>query len=406
VHYTTLDFYHRSAEAVNHGWDLGRHWSKHPLNPLSYTHVGKFAEAFFESGERLTRRYEKPKFGLDRVKIDGEDVFVNERIVARQPFCNLVHFERNGFEGPKVLLVAPLSGHHATLLRDTVRTFLPDHDVYLTDWLDARDIPLSVAPSFGFDDFVDTIDAFLEAVGPGVHLMAVCQPTVQAMIATARLAARNSPATPKTLTVLAGPVDTRIRETRYNLTAKKMGIDWYRRFAIYRVPYGYAGYEREVYPGAMQLASFMGLKPGRHLAKHWNFFWDVARKRNGEAEKHRTFYDDYMSVLDMDAQFYIETLERVFLDHHIPKGKARYRGEPVDFAAVEKTALMTLEGELDDICSPGQTEPAHEIFVNIPAHMREKRVEAGVGHYGIFSGTRFRNTIAPHIKAFMAKHRE
>lgn len=404
MRYTTLDLYTRSAEAVGRTWEFGRHWSKHPINPISYTPIGRFQEAFFESGERLTRRYHKPSFGLDKVRIDDEDVYVNERIVGRRPFCNLVHFERNGFKGPKVLLVAPLSGHHATLLRDTVRTFLPDHDVYLTDWLDARDIPLSVAPSFGFDDFVDTIEAFLEIVGPGVHLMAVCQPTVQALIATARLAARGSAATPRSLTVLAGPVDTRIRETRYNITAKKMGLEWYRRFAIYGVPYGYAGAGRDVYPGAVQLASFMALKPGRHLSKHWNFFWDVTRDRQQPADKHRNFYDDYMAVLDMDAQFYLETLERVFLDQHIPKGKARYRGEPVDFAAVEDTALMTLEGELDDICSPGQTEPAHEVLCNIPAHMREKRVEAGVGHYGIFSGTRFRNTIAPHIKAFMAKH--
>ena len=399
-----MDLLGRGTEALSHTYSFAHYWSRHPANPLANTRPGRHGEAFFESAERLLRSYDKPGFGLERVEIDGVEVLVNERIVGRRPFCNLVHFERNGFLGPKVLLVAPLSGHHSTLLRDTVRTFLPDHDVYITDWLDARHISLADAPVFGFDDFVDTIEAFMEIIGPGAHLMAVCQPTVQAMIATARLAARNSEATPRSLVVLAGPVDTRIRETRYNITAKRMGIDWYRRFAIYKVPYGYAGEGRDVYPGAIQLSSFIGLKPSRHIAKHWNFFWDVAGDRSEPAEKHRSFYDDYMSVLDMDAQFYLETLERVFLDQHIPKGVARYRGEPVDFKAVEKTALMTLEGELDDICSPGQTAPAHEVMAGIPNHMREKRVEEGVGHYGIFSGSRFRNTIAPHIKAFMARH--
>lgn len=401
-----MDFLARGAEVASHSFSFAHYWTNHPGNLAAGTRTGRFASAFFESGERLTRHYEKPSFGFERVEIEGEEFLVNERIVDRRPMCNLVHFERKGWMGPKVLLVAPLSGHHATLLRDTVRTFLPDHDVYITDWQDARHVSLADGPVFGFDDFVDAIEGFLETIGPGTHLMAVCQPTVQAMIATARLSARGSEATPLSLTVLAGPVDTRVRETNYNMTAKKVGIDWYRRFAIYQVPYGYAGEGREVYPGAVQLASFIGLKPTRHLSKHWDFFWDVAADRKEPADKHRGFYDDYMSVLDMDAQFYLETLERVFLDHHIPKGLIRYRGEPVDFKAVEKTALMTLEGELDDICSPGQTEPAHEIMPNIPSHMREKRLEAGVGHYGIFSGSRFRKTIAPHIKAFMARHSE
>ena len=379
--------------------ELSRPWS-----PWNFTLSGRTLLAMAELFERCTEVYHKPEFGLHETVIDDKAVSVTEEVVLSKPFCNLLHFRRDGhFEHPKVLIVAPMSGHYATLLRGTVEHFLPDHEVYITDWLNARDVPLSKG-SFSFDDYVGYLIEFMTKLGPDVHLMAVCQPTVPSIVATAVMAQQDSPFRPKTLSLLGGPIDTRVNPTEVNDYASSKDLEWFEKNVICTVPDAYPGAGQKVYPGFIQLSGFLSMNINSHIQKHFTFFGDLIKGDGDSAENHRKFYNEYLAVMDMPAEFYLDTIRKVFIEHKLPRGTMTYRGEPVDTKAVTDVALLTIEGENDDITGPGQTQAAHDILSGIPEHMHQDYVQAGVGHYGVFNGRRFRQEVGPRIKAFMKKH--
>ncbi|AZO79793.1 MULTISPECIES: polyhydroxyalkanoate depolymerase [unclassified Bosea (in: a-proteobacteria)] len=377
---------------------------KNPANPLTYTPFGRSVAASCELFERSTRRYGKPAFGLDETTMNGVKVAVEERVVWQRPFCNLINFDRK-IEGrrkpqPKILLVAPMSGHYATLLRGTVETLLPDHEVYITDWIDARLVPLA-AGSFDLDDYIDYVIAMLQKLGPDTHVMAVCQPSVPVLAAIARMEAEGDPSSPRSMTLMGGPIDTRRSPTAVNQLAMERGTDWFRRNCITRVPFPHLGAFREVYPGFMQLSGFMAMNFDRHLTAHYDMYKHLIEGDGDSAEKHRDFYDEYLAVMDLTAEFYLQTVDTVFVKHALPKGEMMHRGKPVDLKAIRGVALMTVEGENDDISGVGQTKAAHDLCANIPADMRVEYMQKGVGHYGVFNGSRFRSEIAPRISDFM-----
>jgi poly(3-hydroxybutyrate) depolymerase len=377
---------------------------KNPANPLTYTPLGRTIAASCELFERSTRRYGKPAFGLDTTTMNGVKVAVEERVVWQRPFCNLIYFDRQvgarRKPQPKILLVAPMSGHYATLLRGTVETLLPDHEVYITDWIDARLVPLA-AGSFDLDDYIDYVIAMLQKLGPDTHVMAVCQPSVPVLAAIARMEAEGDPSSPRSMTLMGGPIDTRRSPTAVNQLAMERGTDWFRRNCITRVPFPHLGAFREVYPGFMQLSGFMAMNFDRHLTAHYDMYKHLIAGDGDSAEKHRDFYDEYMAVMDLTAEFYLQTVDTVFVKHALPKGEMLHRGNPVDLKAIRSVALMTVEGENDDISGVGQTKAAHDLCVNIPADMRVEYLQKGVGHYGVFNGSRFRSEIAPRFADFM-----
>lgn len=377
---------------------------KNPANPLTYTPFGRTIAASCELFERTTRRYGKPAFGLHTTTMNGIKVGVEELVVWQRPFCNLIYFDRK-IEGrrkpqPKVLLVAPMSGHYATLLRGTVETLLPDHEVYVTDWIDARLVPLA-AGKFDLDDYIDYVIAMLQKLGPDTHVMAVCQPSVPVLAAIARMEADGNPASPRSMTLMGGPIDTRRSPTAVNQLAMERGTDWFRRNCITRVPFPHLGAFREVYPGFMQLSGFMAMNFDRHLTAHYDMYKHLIEGDGDSAEKHRDFYDEYLAVMDLTAEFYLQTVDTVFVKHALPRGEMMHRGKPVDLKAIRGVALMTVEGENDDISGVGQTKAAHDLCVNIPDDMRVEYLQKGVGHYGVFNGSRFRSEIAPRIADFM-----
>src|SRR5215468_3529615 len=374
-------------------------WS-HPFNPASVLPPVRAMAAAAEMLERATADYPKPAFGLDRTVIDGREVAVREQLIHETPFCRLLRFERDIHrDDPRVLIVAPLSGHHATLLRETVRELLPDHEVYITDWVDARLAPLS-AGKFDLADYVDLIAAHLRELGPDVHVLSVCQPAVPVLIATAMLAEAGDPAQPASLVLISGPVDTRVNPSPVNQFARVHSLKALEAMVIHRVPIGHPGSGRRVYPGILQLWSFMSLDPHRHLDAHVGLFKDVMKGERESAEKRRKFYDEYFAVMDLPAEYYLETVDHVFHRHSLPEGKMLHRGKPVRLEAIRRTALMTVEGAEDDITTPGQTYAAHALLTAIPAHWKEHHLQEEAGHYGTFSGRRFRERIAPKIRAF------
>jgi poly(3-hydroxybutyrate) depolymerase len=377
---------------------------KNPANPLSYTPFGRTVAASCELFERTTRRYGKPAFDLPETTINGVKVAVEERIVWERPFGRLIYFDRK-IEGrrkpqPKVLMVAPMSGHYATLLRGTVEAFLPGHEVYITDWTDARLVPLS-AGSFDLYDYIDYVIAMLQTLGPDTHVMAVCQPAVPVLAAVARMEAEGDPCAPRSMTLMGGPIDTRRSPTEVNKLAQDRGIDWFRSNCITKVPFPNQGCFRDVYPGFLQLSGFMAMNLDRHVTAHYDMFKHLVRGDGDSAEKHRDFYDEYMAVMDLTAEYYLQTVQTVFIDHALPKGEMMHRDKPVDLKAVRRVALMTVEGENDDISGVGQTQAAHDLCPNIPADKRAHYLQMGVGHYGVFNGSRFRSEIAPRISDFM-----
>jgi poly(3-hydroxybutyrate) depolymerase len=389
--------------------DFAQLWLKNPANLLSYTHVGKNIVASAELFERLTRRYSKPSFGLSSTLIDGKRVPVTESVVWSRPFCNLFHFKRefdaaNVAPQPKLLIVAPMSGHHATLLRGTVEAFLPFYDVYITDWIDARRMPLS-AGAFGLDDYIDYLIAICatlskEKDGAPLHTIGVCQPAVPLLAAVALMEAADDPHVPASMTLMGGPIDTRRSPTKVNLLAQERGSQWFRRHCISTVPFGYHGAGREVYPGFLQLAGFMAMNIDRHVNAHVDLFTHLVEGDGDSAEKHRDFYDEYLSVMDLTAEFYLQTVDTVFVKHSLPKGEMIHRGVKVDPAAIRRVALLTVEGENDDISGAGQTLAAHELCANLPGSMKGDYLQEKVGHYGVFNGSRFRNQIVPRILDF------
>lgn len=377
-----------------------------PYNPLARTTLGRVPVAALESVVRIIKPYHKQAFDYGSFEMNGETVTIQEKVALKKPFCHLVHFHRAGLQGaPKVLFVAAMSGHHATLSKETFREFLPDHDVYVTDWLDARDVPLS-AGAFGFDDYIAYLIEFIQLLGPDTHVIGLCQATVQALAATAILAQANHPHRPRSLSLLAGPIDIAVNPNALTRYASHLNLGLVRTLAVHKVPSGYAGVGREVYPGHLQIGAFISMNLLTHLEKHWSFFKNVAKGNEEAANRHREFYDEYMTMMDATAEFYLETLDRVFVRQLLAKGELSYQGQTVDCAAIRDTALLTLEGERDDMVALGVTEAAHRLCPNLPADHREHHVQPGVGHYGIFNGSVYRQEIAPRIKAFIARHRE
>jgi poly(3-hydroxybutyrate) depolymerase len=389
-----------------------------PVSPLSYMPFARETAASYELMHRLGKEYEKPGFGITQTHIDGKAYPVTEEVVVNQPFCELRHFVRHGVRGqkgatakakdPTILLVAPLSGHHATLLRDTVRALLPAHDVYVTDWRDARMVPLT-AGKFHLDDYIRYVIGFIQLLGPDVHVISVCQPTVPVLAAISLMAANKDPKSPKTMTMMGGPIDTRKNPTQVNALAMTKPYSWFETNVIYRVPANYPGVGRKVYPGFLQHAGFVAMNPDRHLKSHWDFFKDLVKNDGDSAESHRQFYDEYNAVLDMDADYYLDTIKLIFQEQRLATGKwdsAAYGNklQRVTPSAIIKTALFTIEGELDDISGSGQTEAAHGLCSGIPKAKKQHFTAPECGHYGIFAGRRWREVICPKIAAFIRQN--
>ena len=345
--------------------------------------------------------HEHPPFGIDHVTIDGAAVPVTEEIAVSTPFCDLLHFRKDGSQDqPKLLMVAPLSGHFSTLLRGTVATALPDHDVYLTDWINARSVALRHG-RFGLDDFVDVIIQFIRHLGPNLHVMAVCQPSVPVLAAVSMLAAGNDPCQPASMVLMGGPVDPAANPTEVNHFAESHSLAWFERTVVDTVPARFPGAFRRVYPGFLQLAGFLSMNLDRHVSAHWDMFRNLVKGDGQGAAATRAFYDEYTSVMDLPADFYLETLQRVFQDQDLMHGRFRVHGDLIDPGAIEKTALMTVEGERDDVCAVGQTVAAHRLCRNLAAAKQTHRLQLGVGHYGVFNGRRWQNETYPTVRDFI-----
>jgi poly(3-hydroxybutyrate) depolymerase len=376
-----------------------------PFNPLRETPLGRISAAALDSFEHTTRAFGKPAWDLPTTRIDGADVPVHEEVALRKPWCDLLRFRRETHrpQDPTVLMVAPMSGHYATLLRGTVQAFLPDHNVYITDWRDARDMPV-IGPDFNLDDYVDYVMAFIEHLGPDCHVMAVCQPAVPVLAAISLMNAEAPHAAPRSMTLIGGPIDTREGPTAVNAFAKSRNLEWFRRNVIHRVPFGNMGFMRQVYPGFLQLAGFMAMNLDRHMQAHWEMFQHLVEGDGEPLASKRAFYDEYRAVMDLPSDYYLQTIERVFQEHHLPRGMFRHREQLVEPAAIARTALLTVEGERDDISGIGQTRAAHALAHNLAPEKHAHWEQPGVGHYGLFNGRRFNADIAPRIKQFITQH--
>jgi polyhydroxyalkanoate depolymerase len=354
--------------------------------------------AAYELIARAGLTHDRPAFGIDRVTVGNREVAVRERAVLATPFGTLLHFSKDdNLVQPRVLLVAPLSGHFSTLLRGTVRTMLPEHDVYITDWHNVRD----VAPAhgrFGLDEYIEHVIRFLEAIGPGAHVLAVCQPCVQVLAAAALMAQAGNAARPSSMTLMAGPIDARVNPTKVNELANSKPIAWFERNLIATVPVRYPGAFRRVYPGFVQLAAFMSMNIERHLKAHRELYDLLARGEHEKAQVTKAFYDEYFAVLDLSAEFYLETVRLIFQEHALAAGKLTWRGERVEPRAIKRTMLLTVEGERDDICAVGQTAAAHQLCSGLRPYLKRHHMQAGVGHYGVFSGNRWTNQIYPLVR--------
>jgi poly(3-hydroxybutyrate) depolymerase len=374
-----------------------------PLNPLRDLPFVRAIGANSELFMRLMQRYQKPSWDIETVEVDGKSVAVQAEIRIDKPFCKLIHFKKETkVKGPKLLIVAPLSGHFATLLRDTVRTSLADHDVWVTDWVDAKMVPISDG-KFCLEDYVDYIKEFICSLSPNLNVMSVCQPTVPVLAAISLLASERNPCVPDSMIMMGGPIDARLSPTAVNQFADEHSHQWFTNQMVMRVPQNYPGFSRLVYPGFMQHASFMAMNPDRHLNAHWEFYKYLMQGDQDSAEAHRQFYDEYNAVLDMPAEYYLDTVRIVFQEFLLPRGEWDIREQRVDPGAITKTALFTIEGELDDISGNGQTEAAQSLCSGIPTTRRRHLLAKGVGHYGIFSGRRFRTSIYPQISKFVQK---
>ena len=385
---------------------LGAGWLNNPANPWGYSSMGPMVAASLEVFAHAAAPRGKPEFGVEKVHVGRKDVAVHEEILLRKPFGQLKHFYREGHdEGPRLLIVAPMSGHYATLLRGTVERLLPGADVYITDWRDAKLVPLADG-GFDLDDYIDYLVEFLELIGKKTgerpHMLAVCQPAVPAFAATALMNADKNPWRPKTLTMMGGPIDTRKAPTAVNTLATERPFGWFEQNVIATVPMIYAGAGRKVYPGFLQLAGFMTMNLGSHLISHWEMFKHLVVGDEESAHATQKFYDEYRSVCDMTAEFYLQTVDVVFQQHLLPKGELMHRGTRVDPAAIRDTALLAIEGERDDISGLGQTRAALEISSSLPAKAKKYHMAKDVGHYGIFNGRKWREQIAPVVEKFIA----
>ncbi|MFE0840774.1 polyhydroxyalkanoate depolymerase [Achromobacter insolitus] len=384
--------------------DAGSQLFSSPYSPLAYTPISRQMAAGYELMTRIGKEYQKPAWNLPTTEIKGKSVRVIEGVAMDKPFCRLLHFQRDvrhaGRDDPKVLLVAPLSGHHATLLRDTVRALLPAHDVYVTDWVDARMVPLSAGP-FHLNDYVRYVQDFIRHLGPDVHVISVCQPTVPVLAAVSLMASANDSCQPRSMVMMGGPIDPRQSPTQVNRLATTKPYAWFENQVIHPVPPRYPGAGRKVYPGFLQHAGFMAMNPDRHMKSHYDFYLDLLRGDDSDAEAHRRFYDEYNAVLDMPAEFYLDTIRMVFQEFQLPNGTWEVDGKLVRPADIKNVALFTIEGELDDISGQGQTRAAIKLCKNIPAERKMHYTAPNCGHYGIFSGRRWREMICPKIAEFI-----
>ncbi len=399
MYYELYELNHAALSPLRAAADATRLYFQNPFNPLTHTTFGRSVAAAAEVFERTTRRYGKPEWGITATTVAGQQVPVVAHVVWQRPFCQLIHFQKvrpPRREQPKLLVVAPMSGHYSSLLRGTVQTMLPDHDCYVTDWVDARMVPVSEG-TFDLDDFIDYLISILHVLGPDVHIMAVCQPSVPVLAATALMAASGDRNLPATMILMGGPIDTRVNPTVVNNLAEKRDLDWFRHNVIMKVPFPH--------PGFLQLSGFMSMNLDRHVEAHRDLFRHLVGGDGDSADKHRDFYDEYLAVMDLTAEFYLQTVETVFIRHALPKGEMTHRGVRVDPAAIRSVAMLTIEGEHDDISGVGQTRAAHDICTGIAANMRAHYLQPKVGHYGVFNGSRFRAEVAPRIADFVATHR-
>lgn len=394
------------------------HWAEasanlfsNPVSPFAHTPFAQRIAAGYELMYRLGKEYDKPEFGIETVEVNGKQVGITQYAALEKPFCQLLHFKKQlsdkeikALNQPVVLLVAPLSGHYSTLLRDTVRTLLQEHDVYITDWADARMVPLSEGP-FHLHDYIYYVQEFIRLLGPDLHVISVCQPTVPVLAAISLMASAKDKKLPKTMTMMGGPIDPRQSPTKVNDLAMEKPYSWFENTVIYSVPPGYPGFGRKVYPGFLQHAGFIAMNPGRHAQSHREFYQHLVLGDGDSAEAHRKFYDEYNAVLDMPAEYYLETIKTVFQEFKLPNGTWEVGGKLVRPQDIKTVALLTVEGELDDISGAGQTQAAHTLCSNIPAGRKEDFVAAECGHYGIFSGRRWREVVCPKITQFIRKHR-
>ncbi len=407
MQYQLFDLYRQSLTPLTATLDLVHDLVTDDKYPLAKTRYGRLRKAVLESTTRILKHYPKQGFEYEPVIIDDEEYPVSETVVVEKPFCNLLRFRREDLpeDAPKLLCVAALSGHHATLARETFREFLPDYEVYVTDWLAARDVPLSEG-KFGYEEYVGYLVDFMNHMGPNNHVFAICQAAVPAITAVCHMSKEQDVCRPKTLTMMAGPIDIRVNPNAFTKQIYKLSAKALERIAIHKVPRRYEGSGRSVYPGNMQLGGFMSMNMKSHMEKHIQFFKDIVQGNADDADKHRDFYDEYMAVLDMDADFYMETMDRIFLDQHLPKGIMQYQGKTVSCSDITDVAILTLEGEQDDMISLGQTEAALHLCDKLPRKLKKHYVQKGVGHYGIFNGSKYRKGVAPKIKSWINKHHE
>ena len=383
-----------------------------PSSPFSLMPGAPRMAAAYELMYRLGKDYEKPEFNIHQIVKDGHNIPIVEQTIIEKPFCRLLRFKRYSDDAdavtqlkdePVVLVCAPLSGHHSTLLRDTVRTLLQDHKVYITDWIDARMVPVETGP-FHLHDYIAYIQEFIRHIGArNLHVISVCQPTVPVLAAISLMAARGE-TTPRSMVMMGGPIDTRENPTKVNDLATHEPLSWFEDNLIQHVPPNYPGHGRRVYPGFLQHGGFVAMNPERHFQSHWDFYMHLVKGDLDDAAAHRRFYDEYNAVLDMPAEYYLQTVRIVFQDHLLPRGEWDVRGERVDPSKIHRTALLTIEGELDDISGQGQTRAAHTLCTGIAEDDREHLTVDGAGHYGIFSGRRWRAQVYPQVRDFIRKH--
>jgi len=410
--YHAYELTHAAVSPFRAAAQMGAHALRNPINPMSQTLGFRATAAAFEMFVNATRRYGKPEFGIESVEIAGEAAPIAEEVVYRKPFCDLLHFKRESTlaharNDPKVLVLAPLSGHFATLLRGTVESMLPEHDVYITDWVDARNVPISKG-GFDLDDYIDYIEdfcAFLARDGERPAVMGVCQPGVPALAATAIMSAHDVVHRPASLVLMGSPIDTRISPTEPNVLATSRPLSWFEKNVITQVPFPNPGFMRRVYPGFLQLSGFMSMNLDRHVDAHVKQFRNLVRGDGDSAAAHRSFYDEYLAVMDLSAEFYLQTVEQVFQNHLLPKGEMTHRDERVDLGAIRDVGLFCIEGEADDITGRGQTEAALALCRNLPDGKKTSYIQAKVGHYGVFNGSRWRQHIQPRVRDFIRARR-
>ncbi|PZO03628.1 MAG: polyhydroxyalkanoate depolymerase [Alphaproteobacteria bacterium] len=410
--YSLHELAYASASPFRIGAQMARTFWSSPLNPAADTAIGRTAFASAELFESVTRRYGKPDWRLDVITVDNRPVRTTQQIVWSSPWCRLIRFARNIGDlkragkptaAPSVMIVAPLSGHYATLLRGTVEGFLQDHDVYVTDWSNARQVPM-LEGRFDFSDYIDHVREMLAAIGPRAHVLGVCQPGPPVLAACALMAEDNDPNRPASMTFMGSPIDARLSPTVTNELAEEKPFAWFKSNMIHTVPWPYPGFGRRVYPGFVQLYSFMSMNEDKHVDAHHRYFQDLVSGDGDGVEKHEEFYDEYLSVLDLSEEFYLQTIDIVFQQHLLPRGLLEHRGRKVDLTKITDIALMTVEGAKDDISGVGQTQAAHGLCTHLTDDQRVLYVHPDVGHYGVFNGRRFRDDIYPRVRDFIAAH--